>query len=202
MTITRVGVVGGGPLGQAFARALARAGVATVISNCRAGKPHSEPAANLQEIAATVTLREAAEEDTVFLSVVWSDLAETLSVVADWEGRILIDATDPILEGSDVADLEGRTSSEIVSALSPGAQVVKAFNTLPPEVLAEEPRQAGGRRVIFFCGDHLRAKIEVGRLITQLGFAGIDLGSLSSGARLQQFPDGPLWGQNLIRLGE
>ena len=89
-----------------------------------------------------------------------------------------------------------------MSELSPGAQLVKAFNTLPPELLAAEPMQAGGRRVIFYSGDHLRAKIEVGRLIARLGFAGIDLGPLASGGRLQQFPDGVLWGQNLIRLGE
>ena len=67
--------------------------------------------------------------------------------------------------------------------LSPGAQLVKAFNALAPEVLAAEPRQAGGRRVVFLSGDHLRAKIEVGRLVAQMGFVGIDLGGLVSGGK-------------------
>jgi predicted dinucleotide-binding enzyme len=32
----------------------------------------------------------------------------------------------------------------------PGARVVKAFNHLPAALLAENPRAAGGRRVLFF----------------------------------------------------
>lgn len=201
MTITRVGVLGGGPLGQAFARILATAGVETVIGSGRRADI-SAPAGRMPGIARITTLREAADEDIVFLSVAWGELGETLAAVADWESRILIDATSPILPGPEIASLAGKGSSEIVSELSPGAQLVKAFNTLPPDVLALDPQQAGGRRVVFYSGDHLRAKVEVGRLIKQLGFAGIDLGGLSSGGRLQQFPDGPLWGQNLVSLGE
>ena len=153
--------------------------------------------ADLHGMVTATTPKAAAEEDVVFLSVRWTELAETSAITADWEGRILIDATGPALPGQ-VADIRGRTSSEIVSELSPGAQLVKAFNTLPPEILAAEPQQGGGRRVIFFAGDHARAKVEVGRLIMQMEFVGVDLGSLASGGRLLQSPDGPLWGRNLV----
>lgn len=199
MTITRVGVVGNGPLGQAFAKALMRAGITTVIGRGRTG---SAPALLASDPERTATLREAAEEDIVFLSVLWGELAETLAAVADWESRILIDATNPMLAGSEVANLGGRTSSEVVSELSPGAQLVKAFNTLSPETLAGDPKLAGGKRVVFLSGDHLRAKVEVGRLISVLGFAGIDLGGLSSGGRLHQCPDGPLCGKELVKFGD
>jgi 8-hydroxy-5-deazaflavin:NADPH oxidoreductase len=198
MTITRVGVVGNGPLGQAFARALGRVGVATVIGTS-GPEDLPTPVGDPNGMVSTAPLRHATEEDTVFLSLPWSQLAETLAAVADWESRILIDATNAILPGPEAANLGGKTSSEIVSDLSPGAQVVKAFNTLPAEVLVE-PGHAEGSRIVFLSGDHLRAKVEVGRLITRLGFAGIDLGGLSSGGRLYQFPDGPLWGQSLIKL--
>ena len=199
MTITRVGVVGSGPLGQAFAHALGKVGVMAVIGAVGPEKPISAAIADRLSIATAASLRRAAEEDVVFLSVPWNELGETLALIADWESRILIDATNAILPGSEIADLGEKTSSEIVSGLSPGAQLVKAFNTLPPETLAE-PSQTGGARVVFLSGDHVRAKVEVGRLIARLGFAGIDLGSLSSGGRLYQFPDGPLWGQHLVRL--
>ena len=201
MTITRVGIMGGGSRSEAFARALARVGVSTVISNDGwMGDSLSMLVADLRGMVSVTTLKAAAEEDVVFLSVRWPELAETLALNADWEGRILIDATDPILPGSEVADIGEMTSSEIVRGLSPGAQLVKAFNSLAPEVLAAEPQQAGGRRVVFLSGDHLRAKIEVGRLVAQMGFVGIDLGGLVSGGKLLQFPDGPLWGQNLVSL--
>ena len=193
--------MGGGSRSEAFARALARVGVSTVISNDGwMGDSLSMLVADLRGMVSATTLKAAAEEDVVFLSVRWPELAETLALNADWEGRILIDATDPILPGSEVADIGEMTSSEIVRGLSPGAQLVKAFNTLAPEVLAAEPQQAGGRRVVFLSGDHLRAKIEVGRLVAQMGFVGIDLGGLVSGGKLLQFPDGPLWGRNLVSL--
>jgi 8-hydroxy-5-deazaflavin:NADPH oxidoreductase len=199
MTITRVGIVGGGPLGEAFARALARAEVTAVISEDGwAGDSLSMGVADRGEKPSITTLKAAAEEDVVFLSVGWAELAETLAKIADWEGRILIDATNLILPANRPPDIGSMTSSEIVRGLSPGAQLVKAFNALPPEVLAAEPRRGYGKRVVFLSGDHLRAKIEVSRLIAQMGFVGIDLGSLVSGGRLLQFPDGPLWGRNLM----
>jgi predicted dinucleotide-binding enzyme len=191
MTITRVGVVGGGPLGKAFVRALARADVTAVISE---GAWTDDDQC---KEASTATLKAVADEDVVFLSVSWAELARTLAKIADWEGRILIDATNPMLPANEPADIGNRTSSEIVRDLSPGAQLVKAFNTLPPEALYAEPRPDHGRRVVFLSGDHARAKTEVGRLVHQLGFVGIDLGGLVSGGRLLQFPDGPLWGRDL-----
>jgi predicted dinucleotide-binding enzyme len=41
----------------------------------------------------------------------------------------------------------------------------------------------------------------VAALISRLGFAGIDLGTLSVGARLAQFPGGPLPILNLVQFG-
>jgi len=199
MTISRVGILGCGPLGEAFARALAQAEVRAVISDDGWAKDSlSCLLADLQGMASVATLMAAAEEDVVFLSVRWAELADTLAKIADWEGRILIDATNPMLPANEAAEIGEMTSSEIVRDLSPGAQLVKAFNALAPEVLAAEPRKDRGRRVVFLSGDHLRAKIEVSRLVAHMGFVGVDLGDLVSGGRLLQFPDGPLWGRNLV----
>jgi 8-hydroxy-5-deazaflavin:NADPH oxidoreductase len=200
MTITKVGVIGAGAIGQAFSRQLARAGIETVVSNRRGPESLSAFVRDLCGKATAANVRDAAEEEVVLISVPWIQVAEVLSVMPDWEERILIDATNPVLPNFQVAELGGRTSSEIVSELAPGAQLVKAFNTLSPHLLACEPDQAGGKRVIFFSGDHVRAKGEVGRLIRRLGFAGIDLGRLVEGGKLQQFPGGPLSGLNLIKM--
>jgi hypothetical protein len=69
-------------------------------------------------------------------------------------------------------------------------------------VLASDPRDAGGRRVVFVSGDDAAAKAMVGRLIEQLGFSGIDLGSLAIGGKLQQFPGGPLPALNSCNSAE
>jgi 8-hydroxy-5-deazaflavin:NADPH oxidoreductase len=70
--------------------------------------------------------------------------------------------------------------------------VVKAFNTLTAAVLAGDPRQAGGHRVMFMSGRDADAKATVADLIEQLGFAAIDLGNFEAGRQVQQFPGGPL----------
>ncbi len=49
--------------------------------------------------------------------------------------------------------------------------------------------------------DEEPAKAEVGALIARLGFFGVDLGGLAEGARLTQFPGGPLPVHNFVRFG-
>lgn len=85
--------------------------------------------------------------------------------------------------------------------LVPGARLVKVANTLPRALLATDPKQGGGRRVLIMSRDDAAAKGEVSAILETVGFATIDLGGLASGGRLQQFPGGPLPNLNLIRLG-
>ncbi len=76
---------------------------------------------------------------------------------------------------------------------------MKAANTLGAAVLAADPHEAGGRRVLFLSGDDADAKSEVAALFDEAGFSVIDLGGLSDGGEMQQV-HGPLAGVNLIRL--
>jgi hypothetical protein len=75
--------------------------------------------------------------------------------------------------------------------------VVKTGNTLLRAVLAADPREAGGHRVLFMSGDDDVAKAVVSGIVEKAGF----LGGLASGGKLQQFPGGPLPTLNLIKLG-
>lgn len=120
----------------------------------------------------------------------------------DWGGRIVIDANNPIEAPLfKAAELHGRTSSEVFAGLVPGARVVKAFNHLPPQLLAADPHTHGGRRVLFHAGDDAAAKREVAALMERLGFFGVDLGGLAEGGRLTQFPGGPLPTHEFVRVG-
>jgi 8-hydroxy-5-deazaflavin:NADPH oxidoreductase len=87
----------------------------------------------------------------------------------------------------------------VVADLVAGTRVVKAANTLGAEVLASDPHEAGGRRVLFVSGDDVDAKSEVIALFEDAGFSAIDLGGLRTGGQMQQVR-GPLAGVNLIRL--
>lgn len=131
-----------------------------------------------------------------------SKLHEALVGLPDRGGRIVIDANNPIEKPLfKPADLNGRLSTEIFARLVPGARVVKAFNHLQPHLVSGDPRAEGGSRVLFYSGDDARSKAEVGALISKLGFAGIDLGPISIGGKLVQFPGGPLPALNLVKFG-
>lgn len=200
-----IGIIGAGAIGQAVARQVVRAGLTVTLSNSRGPASLAGLVEQLVEQlgpnARAGSVRDAAAADIVVLAVQWQQLRSALADMPAWDGRIVIDATNPIIQpGFRLAELGGRSSSEVVAELLPGARLVKAFNTLPPAVLASDARQAGGRRVIFMSGDDAAAKSSVGQLLDRLGFAGIDLGSLALGGKLQQFPGGPLPTLNLIRL--
>ena len=196
-----IGIIGAGGIGQAFASHAAKAGYEVHISNSRGPETLTDVVRRLGARARAVTRNEAAKADVVFLSVQWQQLHAALADLPPWNSRILIDATNPVIDPDfRLADLNGNTSSEVVASLAPGARVVKAVNTLPTALLAANPQQSGGRRVLFISGNDAAAKSDVGGLLDKLGFATIDLGPLSSGGRMQQFPGGPLPTLNLIKL--
>lgn len=197
-----IGIIGAGHIGQAFATALAKNGVPAILSNSRGPDSLRETVAAIGPSITAGTRDAAAASDIVFVAVNWSRLPVALAGLPDFAGRIVIDANNPVEAPLfRPAELNGRTSSEVFAGLVPGARVVKAFNHLPPHLLAGAPRAEGGRRVLFQSGDDTDAKAVVGRLIDQLGFFGIDLGPLAVGARLVQFPGGPLPAHNLVRFG-
>ncbi|MFC0386665.1 NADPH-dependent F420 reductase [Muricoccus vinaceus] len=197
-----IGIIGAGNIGRAIAAALARHGIAATLSNSRGPASLKDVVAGIGPAVAAGSREDAASRDIVFVAVNWSKLPEALTGLPDFAGRIVVDANNPIEAPLfRPAELGGRASSEIVEELVPGARLVKAFNHLQPQLVAGDPAAEGGRRVLFFSGDDADAKAQVGALIERLGFFGIDLGPLALGARLVQFPGGPLPTLNLVRFG-
>lgn len=197
----KIGILGAGGIGQAFAGHMARAGFEVILSNSRGPESLADVVKKLGGATRAGTKEEAAQADVVQLAVPWQKWESALSNLPPWNGRILIDSTNAIVfPGFKPADLKGKTSSEIVATLAPGARVIKAMNTLNVEILAADPHEAGGRRVLFLSGDDKDAKKDVRGLLEKAGFATIDLGPLVQGGKLQQF-GGPLASHNLIKLG-
>jgi hypothetical protein len=187
-----VGIIGAGHIGQALARTARRAGRDVVIANSRGPESLAPVVAALGAGVAAGTVREAAAAGIVAIAVPWTNVPAAVTGL-HWDGQTVIDATNAWN-----ADLGGRTSSEVVADLVPGARLVKAANTLAANDLAADPHQAGGRRVIFLSGDDAPAKARVVELFDAAGFP-IDLGDLVTGGRMQQL-GGPLPSHNLVRL--
>lgn len=200
--MSTIGIIGAGAIGSAFARALSRQGIELVIANSRGPQTLTALVDELGPTARAGTREEAAAQDIVLVAVNWSKLPTALAGLPDFAGRIVLDANNSIeAPAFKAVDLQGRTSSEVFSEWVPGARVVKAFNHLAARLLESDPAAEGGKRVLFLSGDDAEAKGQVSALIEQLGFFAVDLGVLSVGARLAQFPGGPLPTLNLVKFG-
>jgi len=193
----QIGILGAGHVGLAVGRRVIGAGHRVKLSSARGAQALTPVARGIGAEAASVS--EAAAADLVLLAVPWPAVADTLDPLPDWQGRILIDATNPFvtIDPLELADLEGQSASVIVAEHAPGARVVKAFNTITMANFEKGPRQGGARRVLFVSGDDVASKRTVQELITELGYAAIDLGGLDEGGRMQQ-PGGPLAGLDLL----
>jgi hypothetical protein len=211
-----IGIIGAGALGVNLAKALAAKGVEAVIANSRGPESLAPLVKDLAPHIRAATTEDAAKADLVVLAVHWASLPKLLASLPAWEGRIVIDATNPLeflgpdapertdpsnpfgALGLKLADLAGRISSEIVADLVPGARLVKTFNHFGVKSLLE-PELAGGKRVLFYSGDDAAAKAPVRQLIETLGFFPVDLGPLKVGG-VQATPLGPLSMLNLVNV--
>lgn len=213
-----IGIIGSGALGSNFARVLAKSGISATISNSRGPASLASLVAELGSSIKAGTVEEAASADIVLVAVRWVDAEKVLSALPAWNGRIVIDGTNPVeffdpatspdandptnplaAYGIKAVDLGEKYSSQIIQEFVPGARVVKAFNHNDVNVL-KEPEVAGGKRVLFYSGDDAASKAEVRKIMESTGFFPVDLGSLDVGGRLASLPFGGLSTHNFIRI--
>jgi predicted dinucleotide-binding enzyme len=177
-------------MGGALGRAFAAAGHAVVFS-------YSRDRAKLERLARARGARARAasspadavrDADVVLLAVHWSRVPHVLRAAGSLRGKVVIDCTNPMNAADDALAVGLRTSGgEIVARRARGARVVKAFNTVPAEllragagVLAEPPE-------VCYSGDDPRAKRVAARLIRDIGFVPVDCGPLAVARYLEPF---------------
>jgi 8-hydroxy-5-deazaflavin:NADPH oxidoreductase len=133
-----VGIIGAGRLGQAMARTAVRAGRRVRIANSRGPESLASVVSALGDGVSAGTVDEVAPAGIVVVAVPWDRVPEAVHGL-EWNGQVVVDATNDWAAD----DLQGRTSSELVADLVPGARVVKAGNTLGADVLGSVPQEAG-----------------------------------------------------------
>jgi predicted dinucleotide-binding enzyme len=132
----KFGTIGAGTVALAFAREALATGHEVVLSSRRGPDYHAGKVAKLGRGASAATVEEAASLDYVLLAVPWRNVEAALQRLPAWNGRVLIDATNPFIETSPqlvLADLGGKGASEVVAALGPGLRS-------PQQVSARHPR--------------------------------------------------------------
>jgi predicted dinucleotide-binding enzyme len=188
-------ILGFGAVGQALARAFARKNIQVSVA---ARRPPEAIAPQAKAIGPTLTassLEDALKAQIVILAVPFG-LQNELAKAADWQGKIVIDATNAY--GVSPDELGGLPSSVVNAQALVGSRLVKAFNHLPARTLAQDPDVKGGRRVTFLSSDDDEAASQVAALVEQLGFAPVNLGKLEEGGLLVQ-ARGSTWTQLIFQ---
>ncbi len=190
-------IIGTGNVGTALARQFARKGIAVSIANTRGPDSITALANELGSKITARTLEDALKAEVVILAVPFMAHTAVAAAAPSWVGKTIVDAMNTYGVPPEV--IEGKASSDVVAAAFPGAHVVKTLNQLPAKLLAADPADSGGRRVMFVAGNDREATAAIAELVADLGFAPIMIGRLNEGGALLE-KGGPLVLQNLIKL--
>ena len=185
----KIGIIGSGNVGGALGSRWAKLGHGVIFGTRNPqGIDVQQLAAKASGKTSVAALADAAREgEVVLLSTPWPATQQIIAGLGDLNGKILIDATNPLLP-----DLSGLThgtttsGSEQVASWARGARVVKAFNTVGANIMANSSFD-GHKPVLFYCGDDADAKQVVKKLIDELIFESVDAGPLTQARLLEPF---------------
>ena len=189
----KIGIIGAGNIGGTLGRAWAAKGHEVVfgVRDPRGPKVQELVKATGGKARAASPAEAAAHGEVVLLATPWAAAQAALRGAGDLTGKILVDATNPLRPDLSGLTLGHTTSAaEEVARWAPGAKVVKAFNTIGAQHIAN-PRFGTQSASMLICGDDLAAKKTVLLLAESLGFDPVDAGPLRQ-ARLLE-PLAMLW---------
>ncbi len=186
----KIGIIGAGNIGHVLARRFRELGHEVLIANSRG--PESLAAIERETGAVAVTARDAARQGEVVIVTIPesrvpdlpSDLFE--GVPAD---TVVVDTGNyyPRQRDGRIASIEEGTPESQWVADQLGRPVIKAFNNIFAEHLGRggQPSTAERRVALPVAGDDPNAKATVLKLVDQLGFDGVDAGTLAESWRQQ-----------------
>lgn len=200
----KIGIIGAGQIGSTLTRRFTQLGHEVFVANSRG--PASLAALAKETGAKAVTAAEAARAGEVVVVTIPEAKIPNLpkdlfhgvppEVVVVDTGNYYPRERDGRIQGIE----DGMTESRWVERQL-GRPVIKAFNNIYAKHLLERGRPAGtpGRIALPVAGDDARAKQVVLRLMDELGFDGVDAGSLDESWRQQ--PGTPVYTHDFDAAG-
>ena len=166
----KIAIIGRGNVGGTLAERFKEAGhqVQFGVRNPEAGEAGVADAAKQAEL--------------VLFATPWNATKDAIQSCGNLEGKIVVDATNPIGPGF---KMETEPSgAERVAQWAKGAKVVKCFNQIGFDVMAD-PEFGDRRSVLFVAGDDAAAKKTVIGLANAIGFDCHDAGALANAGLLE-----------------
>lgn len=182
----KITVIGAGNMGAAFVKQLTRAGHQVSVTARDSAKAAQVAAANpgAKAVPAAGSVEGA---DAIVLATGYADAAGALRGAGDVAGKVVIDITNPLT--ADYMGLtigHGTSAAEEIAKAVPGAEIVKAFNTVFAQVLGEGADFGNGRKVeVFVASDSERAKNVARAIAESIGFGVVDAGPLKNARYLE-----------------
>lgn len=176
----KIGIIGAGNVGTAFARQLGKAGHEIMLSYSRDEKAMAKAAKQFG--AKTGSAKEAAAfGEVVVLAVPFAAIEDAIAVSGPLDGKILWDCTNalkPDLSGLEIGTTT--SSGEKVASLATGARVVKAIPPFAELMHSDNPTIGGKPPGVFVCGDDAAAKEVVVKLAAELPSTVVEAGPLEN----------------------
>jgi predicted dinucleotide-binding enzyme len=189
----KITVIGTGNMGSAFAKQLSSAGHIVRITGRDIEKAKAL-AAQFENVSAYPAAQALGDSEVVVVATDYANAVAALQSLGDLAGKVVVDITNPL--SADYMSLtigHVTSASEEIAKAVPQAHVVKAFNTLFAQVLADGPKFSDNQRgSVFVAGDSERAKQTAISLAQSLGWNTVDAGGLINARYLE-----PLAGLNI-----
>ena len=187
----KIGIIGSGVVAQALGDGLQRKGHQLMLGTSSPGKLADWAAARggvrigtPGEAAAFGELVVLAVKGSAALAAVKAAGAELLA------GKVVIDTTNPIADLPPVDGVFSYTTGpneslmESLQAAFPRIRFVKAFNSVG-NALMIDPQLQGGPPSMFIAGNDEDAKVQVARLLQQVGWESVDMGGAAAARAIE-----------------
>jgi predicted dinucleotide-binding enzyme len=188
--MSRIGVLGSGGVGQTLAKGFRDHG-----HEVRIGSRSPDKLAAFSGSAGidAGTFDEAAAWGELLVLAVRGAgalQALTLAGAEHLDGKIIIDATNPLSDAPPVNGVlqlftgPNRSLMEQLQQAFPAARFVKAFNSVGMASMVD-PKLASGKPTMFYCGNDPAARDAVGRILADFGWEPADMGMAESARAIE-----------------
>jgi hypothetical protein len=182
----QIAIFGAGNVGSTLGHLWATGGHAITYGVRNPDSPKVRDALANTPNATASSFRDAAAVSEVIVNALpVNAIRPVFSSISDWKGKTIIDTANRFTPPEN-----GLSSAEELAAITPGAAVVKAFNTIGYNIL-RDPTFGDRRATLVMCGDRAAAKGIVEGLACDLNFDVIDAGSLKNARLLEAMAE--LW---------
>ena len=189
MEKVKVGVLGSGDVGKVLAGGFLKLGHEVRIGS-RSPEKLQEWAAGAGNGASTGTFAEAAKFGDIIVLATHGEGTQSaveLAGAANFDGKVVIDATNPLDFSSGGPQLSigfNDSLGERVQRWLPNARIVKAFNTVGNAHMID-PQFPGGPPTMFIAGNDADAKKLVTQVSEAWGWDVADLGGIEASRYLE-----------------